>query len=633
MSANFLLTNWTGHRYKFTTRVHLREYIALGFVLAVYVITFSLMPKNVFWSPDEGIRFMMSEILNPGFDDQDSSGYPGSGKDPAYRFHPSYYRYAGILYPVPNSDGTVKHPWATVFPLLSGWLFDNFGITGIYLIPMISGWLTTLVVWRLSRKLIPSMAFWVILLVGLGTPLYFYSQVFWDHTLATLLGIAALSVVVMHPKPTIKLTVLVVLLLLIAAALRVEMLVFALCLGLAWRMSKRRAHRAGDAPVELGNGDGPPDQDSSWTCLNPKTKLLAEIGFVVFVTLLSLVLILAFVLPVRYQSEINQMIVNLKNIDNFLAASGGFLVRNIGQLPHLLINSPAAEGLLLSEGLIWAGILAILLCLGAVLVRSRILQSSMLILSMVLMCALSLAAVLAAQSYRSLHGIFISAPYGVIVIFALPQAWQRRKYPELVIFLCAALYLVVGITTVLLFRAGRENGTWPGLEWGQRYLLTLYPILAVLSLLVLKDYLKSLRPSFSKNIVMGVLIFMMVISVQIQLRGVWMLHQSKQTISGWLAFLPDQASEPVVTDVWWLPATLATYFTTHEMYSINDAEDFTEWVARVGVKGLESFTYVSDQPINLEEFNGPGLFIQLKSRQTVAGLHFIRYALVWNGSG
>jgi hypothetical protein len=142
--------------------------ISLGTVLFVYILSLALSPKDVFWSPDEGVRFMMANILSSGSERENGSGYPGISKDPDFRFHPGYYKYKGFMYPIPNNDGTHKFPWAIGFPLLSGQLFRYFGINGLFVIPLLSGWLITVFAWRIVKRHDSSLAIWTILLVGLG---------------------------------------------------------------------------------------------------------------------------------------------------------------------------------------------------------------------------------------------------------------------------------------------------------------------------------------------------------------------------------------------------------------------------------------------------------------------------------
>ena len=619
-STAFSFMNWL----KSCWRNNFRELISLGVVLTVYIISLTLSPNNVFWSPDEGVRFLMANSLTSGPEQGNNKGYAGIIRDPDFRFYPGYYKYSWFMYPIPQDDGTIKYPWAVGFPRVAGLFYRAYGITGIYVIPLLSAWLITLIIWRFSINLIPSLAFWAILLVGLGTPIFFYSQVFWDHSLATLLGMVALFTLATKPQLSINSIFLIVLPLVIAITLRVEMIAFALAIGLAWLVSLRRVPKGLKFP-KLTNKKMPQLNPALSKVENPKRFIRNSLISIMF--LLFLALILYFLLPVRYAGEFSRLGKDFLTQKDFLASAGGFLARNIKALPHLLINSSASEGLQLSAGLEWIGIVALLICIPISIIRARDIDSYLLISSLTVMFGLILIAIFSTQTYRSLHGFFICAPYALISAHGLKKAWQRRRYQELVVYISAVLYFLIGTAAVLVFRAGKEVKSWPGLEWGQRYLLTLYPLLAILSLLALRDYWKSQSSKILKVAVIGLTIILMTMSFSIQIRGIWMLRESKLTIRSWLNNLEIHTSDPVITDEWWLPASLATFFTTHEMYSFYDADDFSHWLSQIGSNDVDSFTYVSSSPINLTSISNLNLPIQRISKQYIGGLSFIRYSI------
>lgn len=590
----------------FMWRSNYRELIALGAVLFIYILGLALSPKNVFWSPDEGSRFIMANILSSGSEQEDRSVYPGISNDPDFRFHPGYYKYKGFMYPIPNNDGTYKFPWGIAFPYLSGQLFRYLGIYGLFMIPLISGWLITLLAWKIVKKQDPSLAIWTILLVGLGTPIYFYTQVYWDHTLATLLGIFSLYILATNPNSSFKTKSLVILPLILAISLRVEMLAFALALGFAWLITQRRI------------------STTKRFSFDPKGKLR---NIIILLVILLLIIFIFLALPARYSGEFIRLGKDFLSDENLYVSAVGFLERNINELPHVLINYTASEGLWLPEGLGWLGIFALVICIFAVLVRSRRVEFALIIPSLLLMCGLTLYAVLTTQHYRSLHGFIICIPYSLIAIFGLNEAWKRREYSELLVYLSALLYFFLGVTSILVFRAGKATRSWPGLEWGQRYLLTLYPILALLSLLAIKRYWDSQRPQIFKLVVIALTVFMMAISFSIQLRGVWMLRQSRQTIAVWSNYLQMQSKDPVVTDAWWLPASLAPFFTTHEMYLVLNADDFSEWLLEVGADNVTEFTYVSSSPLDLSSLSTPSIQVQRNEKRNIADLRFIHYSI------
>ena len=143
--------------------------------------------------------------LDLGCGNNKRDGYIGIDKDRYFRFHPGYYKY-GFMYPTPVIDGTIKSPWNTLFPFMSGLAYRMLGIGGIYLIPLVSSWLIAIVVWKIAITLNTPYPFLAVVLVGLGTPIFFYSQVFWEHSIATLLGLLALCSLVSSPELSFKST-------------------------------------------------------------------------------------------------------------------------------------------------------------------------------------------------------------------------------------------------------------------------------------------------------------------------------------------------------------------------------------------------------------------------------------------
>jgi hypothetical protein len=162
-------------------------------VLLVYVLSLLGMPRHVFWSPDEGSRLLQAKTLR--FDDGFSHAlpYPGERLDPDLRFY-AHRRGARIersLYPVRDGAGAFHFHWAPWFPLLSRLPLELFGVTGVYVLPLLAGWLTAVLSGRLAAAIDPSLEVPAVLVVGLATPIYFYSLCFWEHTVAAALSLCA----------------------------------------------------------------------------------------------------------------------------------------------------------------------------------------------------------------------------------------------------------------------------------------------------------------------------------------------------------------------------------------------------------------------------------------------------------
>ena len=89
-----------------------------------------------------------------------------------------------------------------------------------------------------------------------------------------------------------------------------------------------------------------------------------------------------------------------------------------------------------------------------------------------------------------------------------------------------------------------------------------------------------------------------------------------------------QAAEPVVTDEWWLAGSLASYFTTHEMYTAHTDEDFSDWLSIMRSNNVTGFTYISASPVDLSSVRNFNHEYHLQDNKSINGLSFVRYSLI-----
>src|ERR1700687_1147682 len=220
-----------------STGFPLRAYwsvVTASVVLLVYVAVLYVMPKHVFWSPDEGARFIEMQSMRWQNGLRYALPYPAQHLDPEVHFFPG-----NGVYQTLGTDGTIRFPWPIWFPLLSRGPFAMFGITGIYLVPLLSGWLVAVACGVLSHKLGSHLAPITILLVGLASPVFFYSLTFWEHTLTTLLALLSVLAVI-HADGRASSLLVAVPLLVMATMLRLEMMAFVAALSMALLICNRR---------------------------------------------------------------------------------------------------------------------------------------------------------------------------------------------------------------------------------------------------------------------------------------------------------------------------------------------------------------------------------------------------------
>ena len=80
-------------------------------------------------------------------------------------------------------------PYSATFAVPSSFPYRLFGDPGLYLLPLAAGLLTLPAVWSLAGMLSGARVGRAVPLASLGTPLWFYSLTFWEHTPAACLAV------------------------------------------------------------------------------------------------------------------------------------------------------------------------------------------------------------------------------------------------------------------------------------------------------------------------------------------------------------------------------------------------------------------------------------------------------------
>jgi hypothetical protein len=565
-------------------------------VLVLYGAVLAVMPKDGFWSPDEGAKFI--QLHSVGWSDgwRYDIAYGAKAIDPEFTFYPTRCHHED-LYPVQLPDGGVKLHWPLWFPLLSGVLLSAFGFVGLYVLPLMAGWLVAVVAGALSRIWDPRLAPAVILLVGLGTPIAFFSLTFWEHTVVAVLGMAALALVATDRRRRGALPT-ALLLLLMAAALRVEALLFAVAVIAGWAVAQRAARTPGRPPAAAVR--------------SRQSGISAALGIAAVVVAAKLV---AAGLPERHRWILTQ-------VPHYLAQS-------VAKLPHLgetaadvLVEARGNQAPLPPEFLRAAMLAACGAVAAAPFIRSRRIEAVALIAALLLVLEYSVQLLIRPEAYVSLHGLVPAAPVLVFAPYAIVAAWRRRQPAQVAIVTATTVYALLAFAAVFVFVV-TADGTLPtGLEWGNRYLLLLYPLGIALALAGVREIAASHRPVLLKRGVITIASAMMLCGVLLEARGIWTLVQTRRLVATWQAALGEEP--PVVTDVWWLPAAMAPLFVRHPVECVRPANDLPIWLSGAQAHGVETFTFASFHPFDPSTGAAAGLALERESERVVEGLHLTR---------
>lgn len=402
-------------------------------LVSLVLFIFSLMwaagrTQGVFWSLDEGGKYIyMRSILETGRLDT-ALIYPARDLDPNLEHVPLYFFI--------QKGSEITSWWPIALPLVSIPFYLLIGWLGLYLMPAAGGaaaaYLSGHLVKRMSGSRGLSIA--AVVLSAAATPLIFYSTMFWEHTISTALLLGTLLAVLSsldHPR-------------------RWKSVLAGVLASLAvW-------FRLDTGPILAGFG-------LVFLLRNWKQALQAAAGFMV---------------PAAGWMALNQWTCGNPfgpNTSNLLQSNGFSGMSQVGLklLPYALFNPPRADAFILPKEVLLVG--SLLLLAGTVLAFwSKIRWLSLIFLSGVT----GICAWVAFQpsQYQALHGIVLAAPqilFGLYWLFDR-NAWKVSPFPAML------LAGFVFFAAVYIWRAWVGAG---GLQWGPRYILSIYPLMTVSGLL------------------------------------------------------------------------------------------------------------------------------------------------------
>jgi hypothetical protein len=558
--------------------------IAAGVLLAIYLTASLVLPPGVFYSPDEGTKYLQLRSIGWERGLTYRIPYGGGGIDPTYRFYPTHCRHLD-LYPLPLADGGVRLQWPIWFALVTHWPTELLGLRGLYVVPLLSGWLAALLSGRLAAIFDRRLAPWAILAVGLATPLAFFSQAYWEHTLATALALAAVVLLAARTqRPAAGWAGLA--LLLAAICLRIELVAFAVAVGLAIWMTPATP------------GATRPPRARVWLALYGlgfATGLAVAVRFIPFRHLWALS---------EWPAYLRSAIAKLPHLSDALVA--------------LLIDAPGNSAPELPAWTRSAAALAFGAAAAAPFLPGRVRNPVGIVASA---AALVFSAVLASHPapYMSVHGLLPVAPFLILAAWAMPGALRSSRGDRRFIAYLTVLYLLLGVALQFIFTIDADGRYRTGLEWGNRYLMLLYPLGTVLALAGVAEWRRTIDGA-RRRLVTGIAAALLLCGVQSELRGLWVLHGSRALVAEWQAAVAQHG--PVVSDIWWLPAAMAPYFATEPMFCVRDRAELAEWIDLAAAHGVETFTVAT-----FRDLAPPVATAADAGRVAVPGLRVTRYRL------
>jgi hypothetical protein len=549
-------------RSTWASRVHLqaRAVGAVVLVLVIYAfLAWHLLPDRAFFAGDQGMKFIQVQSLVRGGWRTASVGYPGRELDPGLDFFPMP-GYAVIV------DERIYFHYPLPFAVLSSPLYVLLGQRGLYVIPLVATVLTGLLVYRWTSRSVPHWKITSILLLAFGTPLFFYSLVFWEHTSAVLLstvGVYLLS----QSGPTLPRWKVIVAggALGLACWLRAECYLFAIIVVGAWlAFYVKLPWSAFGTPIaaslsrrQRSRGRVP------WTAL-----LWLGVG-------LAMAWLPLWVWQqVEYQSFLGP---HLSGHVRFLGDADRTLrdtLQGVLEIAYttLVQGYPARVPTVVLA--VAFDVVVVVLWLPALRKHTWLVLASGILL---------LAAVLPVLGYAGEHVIRGLVPVSPIIAFSLLPFGGHRpgKRGRLAKYL---LVIVLGYIVAVCLTQRVD----PGLQWGPRFLLPLFPLLVVAAL----NALAELQGLGSGKAALVVFVALAAVSLGLQVAGVRLLHQKRWQSFDLLLATEELPVTHIVTDVEWYPPEMAELFYARQFFYVTQQAGYEDMVGRLCRAGIRRFGWV-----------------------------------------
>lgn len=567
------------------------------------------MPAEGLTHHDTGAKYLQVRNLRFSQSGLDwSINYPARSLDPQLEFAPfNPKQYVA-------EQGRIHLQWPIFLGLLTRIPWKVMGFWGLYLVPFLTGlgtlWATYLLALRIGM---PRQVAWLVVpLLGLATPISMYSLLFFEHTLASLLvTLSLLAALAGLPSRgshkgegqneferchsslrseslsllSTRFTAFSGALLAIAVYFRSELYVLAAVMGgtylfLAWKRQMKRVAIA-------------------WLV----AFVLALIPLWAFYAISEGTILPLHALWYFTSSEGSKASgATLGGLPplRYIASAGWRVVPDFLFGPQ---NSPLSPVLPLWASA--AGLAGVGLCGVAGLLRFRRFQTGrmtwrlgLLLTGLSLIVVATVPTLFSDQPYYNLHGFLLASPFITLALWPTGKTQGATLAPET--WLRIVILLYVGLH-VLIISAFSGLGTISRHEWGQRYLLPAYPALAVLSLFAAwrlwsacKDIVRERRLALACIAVWAALASA---GVGFNFRGYVALREERTQVVAWMQLARTLPSgEPLVTDVWWLPLNLAADFYTRPIMLAEGDTRMADWAEKMKQRGVTGFGLMSDNP-------------------------------------
>ena len=537
---------------------HTRSVILLVLLLgATAVFAF---PALTFFTSDTGLRFIQMENLIASDWQTLAIAYPWRALDPDLRYLPYYFAY-GVV------DGQIFFNISPFFPMAAALFYDVVGRWGVLVVPMMATLATAVSAYYLARLTNLPRPQWVLWATVFATPMLFYSFTVWDHTVGAALATAAvLAVAGGRQQDSPRLLLLGGVLVGLGTGQRPELYVFAVALGLALILTYHPQITAYGLPV---------------TAYASRLLLYALGG-------------LLGAAPLWW--------FNYRWVGHPLGMSAApnlFAYGRPATVPASSFNRTAALQhsrffTYIEPGNVASLIATVLVLLGLLLLvyalRNRPIPH--LLGAGVLLAVVGYGLLPVIAWPLPLTGVIATFPLIPFSIAYLPISDSATRPVYHLVYATAVLFIVLLVLN------------WPtggGRQWGARYVLPVYPLLAVLAWVAVG----TLRQRFTgaaRRMLLGGAGVLLATAVLLQLTGVVLLRQTRLAQAELQAQLGALDAEVIITNDLLLPAYMAALPDKSFLY-VNTGQISADLLRRLYRHGVEQVAWrgSDDRPLTLPD--------------------------------
>jgi hypothetical protein len=543
------------HKVKSLTRIldpRSSAFCSVALVGAIYVLTLCVLERQGFWCIDNANKFLQVQAITKSNYSDYSIPWPGRTIDPDFEYNPLNPPFSQV------KDQKLFSPFSIVFATVSSVFFRLFGISGLYVLPVACSVLTLAglagIIGAIGLK--TSAKHTVVLVAGLCTPIWFYSVTFWEHIVAVCFCIWGVYFYLRFLKSgSARQLVIGSILASLGIYFRDELYLFCVvlvCCAVACSPGRRL-----------------------------KTASLAVAGMIAGVVPLWFFQWAAIGEPFGF------------HLTSHVFSDAG-IAEFITKKPAVVYNL-----FLAANPKVWVSLAVTVPFVVAFLINLRFSRRAF-ILAVPLYSLIAIV-----SSFFALWGYFASpSPIFWMVhscslfttVPVLILSFLRLKDPGDSV---ADSALIKWIWIVALVYAGLYGLTAPqmgsrGIHWGNRLLLVLYPLFAVLAAVNLVQWFKCFHLSVSWRTLAVALAIL--ISFAAQLYSMHLLHKKKNFSYRLSQEIQKRPEQIVMCPVWWAPQELFSAFYNKKIFHPKSREHLEQLVMKLRSRGHDEFLLVSKVP-------------------------------------